>query len=254
MRMGIDFGTTNSAVACYDGRTLSRWVLDPANDNPHVLPSLLYIDREQRATVGISAATEYLQRETGRPVKWEKRRVGEIDVINAGLSYVQTVHIMVDTAARGRLLQYVKTALRDTKYQGTQVFDRFYTLDELIAIILRSLKQRAEEALGETSREVVLGRPVRFSDDPAVGERAQEILYKAARLAGFEAIQFELEPIGAAYDYHRAARERKLAFIFDFGGGTLDLTVAQLGGEQAPRVLATHGILVGGDDLDRRLM
>ncbi len=254
MRLGIDFGTTNSAVAAYDGRTLSRWVLDPANDNQHVLPSLLYIDRSQRSLVGTLAATEYLEKETGRPVKWEKRKVGEIDVVASGVSYVQTVHIMVDTAANGRLLQYVKTALRDPKYEGTQVFDRFYTIDELIAIVLRSLKTQAERALGEECREVVLGRPVRFSDDLAVGERAQEILYKAGRLAGFDDIRFELEPIGAAYYFHRSARDRKRAFIFDFGGGTLDLTVAELGGDLAPRVLATHGVLVGGDDLDRRIM
>jgi hypothetical chaperone protein len=254
MRLGIDFGTTNSAVATYDGQTLSRWVLDSGNDNQHVLPSLLYIDRSQQSLVGTAAATEYLQRETGRPVKWEKRKVGEIDVVASGVSYVQTVHIMVDTAANGRLLQYVKTALRDPRYEGTQVFDRFYTIDELIAIVLRSLKTQAEKALGEESREVVLGRPVRFAEDPAVGERAQEILYKAACLAGFDDIRFELEPIGAAYYYHRSARDRKRAFIFDFGGGTLDLTVAELGGTSPPRVLATHGILVGGDDLDRRIM
>ncbi len=254
MRLGIDFGTTNSAVARYDGTTLSRWVLDSENDNPYVLPSLLYINRQQESRVGLAAAAEYLRSETGRPVKWEKRRVGEIDVVAAGLSYVQTVHIMVDAAAQGRLLQYVKTALRDPKYQGTQVFDRFYTVDELIAIILGSLKQKAEGALGETVTEVVLGRPVRFSDDPTVGERALEILYKAARLAGFKEIRFEMEPIGAAFDYHRSVRERQRAFIFDFGGGTLDLTVAELGGSLPPRILATHGVLVGGDDLDRRLM
>ncbi len=254
MRLGIDFGTTNSAVACYDGRTLSRWVLDASNDNPHVLPSLLYINRAQESRVGLAAAAEYLSVETGRPVKWEKKRVGEIDVVASGMSYVQTVHIMVDTAAQGRLLQYIKTALRDPSYQGTQVFGRFYTVDELIAIILGALKQKAEEALGETTREVVLGRPVRFADDPNVSERAREILYKAARLAGFDEIRFEMEPIGAAYDYHRSARERKRALIFDFGGGTLDLTVAELGGSGSPRILAPHGVLVGGDDLDRRLM
>ncbi len=254
MRLGIDFGTTNSAVAAFNGQTLSRWVLDTANDNQHVLPSLLYIARSQETLVGTAAATEYLEKETGRPVKWEKRKVGEIDVVASGVSYVQTVHIMVDTAANGRLLQYIKTALRDPKYEGTQVFSRFYTIDELIAVVLRSLKMQAERALGESCRDIVLGRPVRFSDNPGVGERAQEILYKAARLAGFDDIRFELEPIGAAYYYHRSVRDRKRAFIFDFGGGTLDLTVAELGGNLPPRVLATHGVLVGGDDLDRRIM
>src|SRR5512140_875928 len=122
MRLGIDFGTTNSSIARYDGATLSRLELDPASDNAHVLPSLIYIDREQTSVVGTRAAHEYLERETGRPVTWEKRRVGEIDMAAADMSWVETVHILVDTAAQGRLLQYVKTALRDPSYDGTQVF------------------------------------------------------------------------------------------------------------------------------------
>jgi hypothetical protein len=87
-----------------------------------------------------------------------------------------------------------------------------------------------------------------------VTARAEEILYKAARWAGFQDIRFELEPVGATYHYHRTAPRRQTAFIFDFGGGTLDFTVAEVGGNQPPRLLATHGVLVGGDDLDRRMM
>ncbi len=254
MRLGIDFGTTNSSIAYFDGATLSRLELDSANDNTQVLPSLIYINREQKAVVGTTAASEYLARETGRTVNWMKRRVGEIEVVAAGVNFMQDVHVMVDTAAQGRLLQYVKTALRDPSYEGTQIFDRFYTVDELIAIILTALKTRAERALGQTSDQVVIGRPVRFSDDPVVAERAEEILFKAARLAGLRDIRFEFEPIGAMYYYHRSATQPQRAFIFDFGGGTLDLTVAEVGGNRAPKILATHGVLVGGDDLDRRIM
>lgn len=254
MRLGIDFGTTNSSIARYDGKTLSRLELDLASDNSHVLPSLIYISREQNSVVGTAAAHEYLERETGRAVVWEKRRVGEIDMAAADMSWVETVHILVDTAAQGRLLQYVKTALRDPSYEGTQVFARFYTLDELIGIILGWLKHRAEAEFGEECTDVVIGRPVRFSENPGITARAEEIIYKGARLAGFTGVRFELEPIGAAFYYHSTARDRQRTFIFDFGGGTLDLTVAELGGAAPPRVLATHGILVGGDDLDRRLM
>ena len=253
-KFGIDFGTTNSAIAFYDGRELQRPIVDPGSDNPLVLPSLLYVDRQQHATAGLAAAHEYLHHETGRRATWEKRRVGEIDVVAAGVSYVQTVHALVDTGAHGRLLQYVKTALRDPGYDGTQIFDRFYTVDELIALILRPLKTSAEEQLNRACREVIIGRPVKFSDDPAVSDRAQEILYKAARLAGFESIGFEMEPIGALYFYHRTSPQRELALIFDFGGGTLDLTLAEVGGPMPPRIIATLGVLVGGDDLDKRLM
>lgn len=253
-RFGIDFGTTNSAIAFFDGQELQRPIVDPGSDNPLVLPSLLYIDRQQKSTAGLAAAREYLHHETGRRATWEKRRVGEIDVIASGVSYVQTVHALVDVGAHGRLLQYVKTALRDPGYDGTQIFDRFYTVDELIALILRPLKASAEEQLNRECRDVIIGRPVKFSPDPAVSDRAQEILYKAARLAGFEAIGFELEPIGAMYFYHRTSPQRELALIFDFGGGTLDLTLAEVGGPTPPNIIATLGVLVGGDDLDKRVM
>src|SRR5512143_4099572 len=253
-RFGIDFGTTNSSIAFFDGYELHRPTLDPGSDNPLVLPSLLYIDRQQHSTAGTAAARQYLRNETGRRATWEKRRVGEIDVITSGASYVQTVHVLVDTGAQGRLLQYIKTALRDPGYDGTQVFDRFYTVDELIALILRPLKASAERQLNRECQKVVLGRPVKFSPDPAVSARAQEILYKAARLAGFAEIGFEMEPIGALYFYHRTSSQRELALIFDFGGGTLDLTLAEVGGPTPPKIIATLGVLVGGDDLDKRLM
>ncbi len=251
---GLDFGTTNSALAFYDGQTLHRPQLDLSGDNPAVLPSLLYIDRQQQAMVGTAAAQQYLQRETGRQATWEKRYVGEIDVVTSEASYVQSVHVLVDTGAYGRLLQYVKTALRDPGYDGTQVFDRFYTVDELIAHILKSLKVSAERQLQVDCKQVVLGRPVKYSPDAVVSERAQEIMYKAARLAGFDTIGFEMEPIGALYFYHRTSPKRELALVFDFGGGTLDLTLAEVGGATPPNILATLGVLVGGDDLDKRIM
>ncbi|MBI3742254.1 MAG: Hsp70 family protein [Chloroflexi bacterium] len=254
MNLGIDFGTTNSSVARYDGAELFRLQLDAGNDNPHVLPSLIYIDRDQRARVGTDAANEYLARETGRKVSWERRAVGEIDFYGAEMHYVQDVHVLMDTNANGRLLQYVKTALRDPLYDGTQIFDRYYTVDELIAIILRHLKTRAQDFFQTDCRHVVLGRPVKYSDDHAITARAEEIMFQAARLAGFDDVRFELEPVGAAYEFHRAARKRQRALIFDFGGGTLDFTVAELGGKTDPKILATHGVLVGGDDLDRRMM
>jgi hypothetical chaperone protein len=253
-RFGIDFGTTNSAIAFFDGRELHRPVVDPGSENPLVLPSLLYIDRQQHSTTGLAAAREYLQHETGRRANWEKRHVGEIEVVTSSFSYVQSVHVLVDTGAHGRLLQYIKTALRDPGYDGTQIFDRFYTVDELIALILRPLKVSAEVQLKRECQNVVIGRPVKFSPDLTVSDRAQEILYKAARLAGFEAIGFEMEPIGAMYFYHRTSQKRELALIFDFGGGTLDLTLAEVGGPTPPRIIATLGVLVGGDDLDKRVM
>ncbi len=259
MRIGIDFGTTNSSVAHFDGSRLHPVELDPANENASVLPSLIWIDRDYQTRIGSSAATEYLEKETGRKIVWSRREIGAVEIIVAGagsspIHYWHNVNVVTDINANGRLLQSIKTALRDPRYEGTMIFDRYYTVDELIALVLQALKSRAETHFDQPCESVVLGRPIRFSDEAAVNERAEELIYRAARLAGFSEIAFQMEPIAAAHLYHREADRRELALVFDFGGGTLDLTVVEVGGASAPHVLANRGALVGGDDLDRRIM
>jgi hypothetical chaperone protein len=259
MRLGIDFGTTNSAIALFDGEQLVTVKADPDNENPYVLPSLIFIDREQESVEGIQAAFRYMEKETGRRVQWQRRLVSAVEIVVAGtggspISYVHDLHALIDTAANGRLLQSIKTGLRSPKYEGTRIFDRFYTIDSLISRLLETLKTSAEQTFGEDCREIVLGRPVKFSDDGYVDRRAEEILYKAALAAGFEKISFALEPLAVVHLYHQESIKRHTALVFDFGGGTLDLTIAELGGDEAPNILANQGVLVGGDDLDKRIM
>ena len=92
--------------------------LDPAADSPDVLPSLIYVDRAEQVTLGTPAADEYLRHETGRPVVWEKRSVGEIEVFRAEQHYIEAMSVITDVGAHGRLLQSVKTALRDPVLPG----------------------------------------------------------------------------------------------------------------------------------------
>ncbi len=258
MRLGIDFGTTNSAAAIYDGKALHPIQIF-APEASAILPSLLYVDREHQAKMGLEASAEYVQRETGRAVRWRSRKAGTLEywVASTGSSPIlvtESIFVTYDDAAYGRLMQSIKTGLRNELYGGTQIFDRYYTLDELIALVLGKLKTAAENQLNQPCDEVVIGRPVKFSEKEWVSNRAEEIVYKAARMAGFKDISFQAEPIGALYVYHTAAAERARVLVFDFGGGTLDLTIAEVGGGITPHVLATRGVLVGGDDLDRRIM
>ncbi|MBN1246511.1 MAG: hypothetical protein JXC32_02580, partial [Anaerolineae bacterium] len=199
MRIGIDFGTTNSSVAYYNGSALHPVRLDPGNENPNVLPSLIWIDRDYGVRLGSSAATEYLDRETGRRIVWSRRDLGAIEIIVAGggsspIHYWHDVHVVTDINANGRLLQSVKTALRDPRYEGTMIFDRYYTIDELIALLLVEMRNHAESQFQQSCESVVLGRPVKFSDDADITIRAEEILYRAARFAGFTDIAFQMEP------------------------------------------------------------
>lgn len=259
MRLGIDFGTTNSGIAFYDGRRLAAVRTNPLNENPDVLPSLIYIDREYNSTVGIEAAFAYLEHDTGRAVKWQRQHVGMVEVVVAGkgddaITYGEDLYALVDVAAHGRLLQSVKTILRSPTYDGTRIFDRFYTVDELISLLLAALKRCAEAQFEEPCDAVVIGRPVKFSDDPSTDARAEEIIYTAAWAAGFRNITFATEPLAVTYLHHVNSPQRNTSLVFDFGGGTLDLTVARVGGQQAPEILANRGVLVGGDDLDKAIM
>jgi len=259
MHVGLDFGTSNSSIArLHDGR-IHLFELDPGSVNPRMLRSFIFINRAQDRYVGTEAVQQYQEVETGRAVYWESKSMGQVQMVvgsggSSPIVYWDDLMVQIDTAAQGRLIQSIKTALRNPSYEGTDVFETYYRVEELIAILLTALRERCEEATGESVTGVTIGRPVRFSDDPETDSRAKAKIEEAARLAGFPEVRFEFEPVAAAYVYHREAAERQAALMFDFGGGTLDLTVIELGGSTSPVVLATRGVLVGGDDLDRAML
>ncbi len=258
MFAGIDFGTSNSSIGVFQSGKLQLFDLDSRHQNPHVLPSFIYISKEQKVEVGLQAIETYLEQETGRRPIWEKRYLGDMQITVSGgknpIVYTHDIMVDVDVAANGRLMQSIKTALQNRDYKGTEVFDHFYQIEDLIAILLRALREKSESSLQQDVDQVVMGRPVKFSDDPEVDAQAQEKLLSAARLAGFKDITFELEPIGGAYLYHQTQPTRQKIFVFDFGGGTLDMTIMEVGGNLPPETLATHGVILGGDDLAAALM
>ncbi|MFU8771039.1 MAG: Hsp70 family protein [Anaerolineales bacterium] len=259
MFVGVDFGTSNSSIAVYNGDEIRLFNIDPLCLNPKVLPSYTFITKEHSTFVGIEAIENYLELESGRPAVWEKRKAGQVEVTVAGpgkgpIIYMQDLIVEVDIAAQGRLLQSIKTALRDPKYEGTQIFDRFYSIEELISLLLTTLREKCERLIGEPVRDVVIGRPVKFSDNVDTDQRAEEKLHQAAKMAGFDQVVFELEPVGGAYLYHQNASEREKVLVFDFGGGTLDMTIMELGKAIPPQTIATHGVLLGGNDIDAVLM
>jgi hypothetical chaperone protein len=265
MRIGIDFGTTHTSAAFYDGQTIRDIPLDPQNANPHLLRSMIYITREQRRFLGLAAVRTFLRQDTGRPVVYQKKVVGAIENTVAQqyktpsepdgpITIIYDVIIEEDIGAQGRLLQSIKTGLRSDSYHGTNIFGRYYTIQELIALLLCHVRTRAEAYLQTEVRQATLGRPVQFSDDPASDRRAEQRLCEAAMLAGFDDVAFVPEPVAAASFYLNQVKKPETALIFDFGGGTLDLTVMRVDERRSHEMLATHGVLVGGDDLDSSLM
>ena len=257
MKIGLDFGTSNSGVAIHDGQQVRLLPLDPQSPLPEVVKTILYITRDYRPYIGQQAVELYYQHNIGRLRHFVPKWAGEIDVYGGDMHYVRDIFVLVDELQPGRLLQYLKTALRkvggSTAYTGTRIFERYYTTADLVSTYLSELKGRAEAYLGEPVNGVTLGRPVEFSPVPERDRQAEDILRQAAEMAGFTQIDFELEPVAAALYYEQTLARPQNVLIFDFGGGTLDISIMRLG-DKNRQVYANGGIGIAGSDFDRAII
>jgi hypothetical chaperone protein len=254
LQVGIDFGTSNSGVAVFDGSQVHLLPVDPKSHMPQVIKTILYITRDYKHYIGQEAVELYYKHNVSRLRRYVKKWVGEVEYRGSDMYYVRDVYVYVDELNPGRLMQFIKTALRSGSYQGTQVFERYYSLVDIISVYLRELKVRAEGLLHESIGGVTIGRPVQFCAQPEQDRQAEETLRQAAYAAGFEKVSFELEPVAAALFYETSLDQPRNVLIFDFGGGTLDMTILRLGDPLDRRIFATSGIGVAGSDFDRAII
>ena len=253
MIVGMDFGTTNSGMSVFDGRDLRRLPLDPSNENARILRTALYITNEQNVFVGREAIDRYFEHNVGRPVKLEKVWVGEIEVMADLVYFIQDAYVWTDVMSPGRLLLSFKSNLRDRAYAGTVIGHFFYPIESLVSAYLYTFKLRAERLLGQELNEVVLGRPVHFAENAEADNLAQERLLRSAFQAGYERVYLQREPVAAAYHYASLQDEPQKIVVFDFGGGTLDITIMRLG-TGTREVLASGGVPIAGDVFDQKLV
>ena len=254
LNVGIDFGTSNSGVAVSDGDQVHLLPIDQYNVIPQVVKTILYITRDQKISIGQAAVEQYYKHNVSRQRRFVKQWAGELEFTGAEMFYVRDVFVYVDELKPGRLLQFIKTALRSDTFHGTQIFDRYYSLEDLISVYLRQLKQRAEALLHDEIKGVTLGRPVKFSTNSEQDKKAEDILRQAAMEAGFRQVSMELEPVAAAVFYEQSLERPQNTLIFDFGGGTLDLTIMRLGEPKKRKVFASGGIDIAGSDFDRAII
>jgi hypothetical chaperone protein len=276
---GLDFGTTNSSVAISDGE--KAWVLplDPENDAPTSLPSLLYMTRDGEQIVGRGAANAFINRNVGREVLLEQVSLGvaiegyvgsepdksesyrpalfDQPMVSEGVHAKATVEVN----SPGRLFQSLKSLLRLRGFRGTEVFGQTYQIEELTAMILSRIKAAVDEAAGEPVTSVVMGRPVRFSKDPDEDAVAERRLRVAAGLAGFENVVFFYEPVAACVEYAVTKDVQQRLMVVDIGGGTCDVCVMEFGGTRgamerlsSSRILGIGGVPVAGDAIDREII
>jgi hypothetical chaperone protein len=231
--IGLDFGTTNSAIAVADaGREATLASFGDGDDTTTSFRSILYFPPKDKSAT----------------VKAETKAGPE------------AISSYLEADSKGRLILSVKSYLGSRLFTSTQINGRYYTLEDLIAIILRRLRTTVIEQFGVSANSVVIGRPVRFAGaENEVDETlALNRLRSAADLAGFSEVTFELEPVAAAYQYETQLDHDELVLIGDFGGGTSDFTLAHLGPgrKQTGRnpVLGTSGVGIAGDTFDSRIM
>jgi hypothetical chaperone protein len=233
---GIDFGTTNSAVA----------MLRPGGEVQLVRFSF------QGEEISSCRSVLYFEQAKGGS---GQRRVH-------GYSGTGAIERYLDAEEKGRLIQSLKSHLSSRSLTGSEVFGRRHRLEDLITRIVSDLRKRAEEQFMQPVRRATVGRPVRF-----VGaESEEEDDFAVARLreafiaAGFEEVDFELEPVAAAFAYETTLDREELILIGDFGGGTSDFSLLRVGpevrqhGRRPADLLGNSGVGLAGDAFDARII
>lgn len=236
--IGIDFGTTNTSVGYLDHGAM-QMVEFPAITAgwSQSSRSLLYFQRKSNVA--------------GKPVSvW----TGGEGVQH----YLQTDTF--DTDVQGRLVQSLKSHLSARNLTGTEIFNRKYRIETLIAKMLGDIRQRASNVLGFDVKRAVAGRPVMFvgADNESDNDFAVARLRSAFHEAGFTDVEFAMEPVAAAYAYGTDNVGGKLVLIGDFGGGTTDFSLVRIPNDVRDRnawtVLGNTGVGIAGDALDARIV
>src|SRR3569833_2864636 len=202
---GIDFGTTNCAVAMQQpGKKIELANFSFRGEAMPVSRSVLYFEQWKTAN--------------------GQRRVH-------GYSGPEAIERYLDAEEKGRLIQSIKSHLSSHALTGTEVFGRRHRLEELVTRIVSDLRKRAEDQFSHPVRRATVGRPVRFvgAESEEEDEFAVSRLREAFLSAGFEEVDFESEPVAAAYAYEATVGRDELILIGDFGGGTSDFSLLRVG-------------------------
>ena len=234
--VGFDFGTTNSSVALVNGESGVRLASFPSlGAQVESFRSVLYLEqfrtgnglRRTHAFTGPAAIERYLQAEE-----------------------------------QGRLIQSLKSHLSSPSLTGTEIFGRRYKLEDLISRMLGDLRKHAAQQFEKPIRYAMVGRPVRFvgAETPEDDDFAVSRLREAFAAAGFERVDFELEPVAAACAYEATLDHDELILIGDFGGGTSDFSLLRVGpdvrrrGRTPQDLLGNSGVGLAGDAFDARIV
>ncbi|MGH9862200.1 MAG: molecular chaperone DnaK, partial [Candidatus Acidiferrales bacterium] len=226
--IGIDLGTTNSVVAVMQG---GEPVVVPNQEGSRLTPSV----------VGFTKSGERLS--------------GQVAKRQAITNPENTVYSI--KRFMGRHHQEVQTEIKQVPYKvvrasngdaRVEVMGKQYSPPEISAMILQKLKQAAEDFLGEKVTQAVITVPAYFNDPQ------RQATKDAGQIAGLEVMRIINEPTAAALAYGLDKKKDEVIAVYDFGGGTFDISILEVG-EGVVEVKATNGDThLGGDDIDQRVI
>lgn len=228
--IGIDLGTTNSCVAVVEG------------GNPVVIPN----SEGGRTTPSVVAVTEDGERLVGSVAK----RQAITNARNTVFAVKRLMGRKYDTPEVQRIVATYpyKVVRRENGDAAVELGGRVYSPPEISAAILMKMRDYAEEYLGERVEEAVITVPAYFDDAQRQATR------DAGRIAGLNVLRIINEPTAAALAYGLSKRSSGRIAVYDWGGGTFDISILEIG-EGVFQVKTTHGdTFLGGDDVDARIL
>ncbi|MBX3220066.1 MAG: molecular chaperone DnaK [Labilithrix sp.] len=229
--IGIDLGTTNSCVAIVE------------NGTPVVIPNR----GGYKTTPSMVAVTEA-----------GKRLVGHIAKRQAITNAENTVYAAKRLIGRKWNSPQVKNAVATSSYRIVEgphndvrivLRDKEFSVPEISAMVLQEMKVIAEDYLGESVSKAVVTVPAYFNDNQ------RQATKDAGEIAGLDVIRIINEPTAAALSYGFGRNIEKTVAVYDFGGGTFDISILEIGAHGVFKVIATAGdTFLGGEDIDARII
>ncbi len=220
---GIDFGTTNTSAAIAEQGKEPRLVM--VENDSVTIPTALFFDEAGKVYFGREAMQHYMNGDRGRCMRSLKRVLGT-----------------------------------DLMSSGTLVNRQVMKFSNILSYFLKHIKQKIDTAVGDNVEDVIMGRPVHFRDNDTKADiRAQQELEMIAKSAGFKNVEFQFEPIAAAFAHEKQIEHERLACVIDIGGGTSDFTIIKIGknlihkADRRDDILASSGVRIGGNDFDKDL-
>src|SRR6187431_1809820 len=226
--IGIDLGTTNSVVAVMEGGQ----------------PAVLVNQEGSRITPSVAAFTKEGERLVGQVAKRQAVTNPENTVFSIKRFMGRKFS---ETSDESKMVPYKVVAAGNGDVR-VEVRGKQYSPPEISAMILQKLKQSAEDYLGEKVTKAVITVPAYFNDSQ------RQATKDAGKIAGLDVQRIVNEPTAAALAYGLDKKKDEMIAVYDFGGGTFDISILEVG-DNVVQVISTNGDThLGGDDVDHMVM